>query len=509
MFNIIYQMILNIGLLIIFAYCLCQLKIVKDVFLYNRESMRNKIAMMVIFGVMGIISTYTGVKVGGAIANTRVISVIVGGIIGGPAVGLGAGVIAGVHRFAIDINGFTGVACCVSTIIEGIIGGILHNKFNTPHKKRLAFVLTIFAEILQMGIILLIARPYSEAIKLVEVIAFPMILFNSIGVVILLGVFNSFFSHQVDLALNYVKSILEVLDNCIPFIRKGVNDKTSMHKVCQNLVELPWIGWAKLTDLKNEVIAVVGNQSYELSTIEVPLKFQNEDIAKMIIGTSSMVLSKDAITTLQQSIGSFVATQFEYNRLDAMIQDMQTAQMDQLQSQINPHFFFNSLSTAASLCRIDSEKARRLLIQLGDYFRKTLEKDEIFVNFIEEAECLELYLELEKMRFEEKLEYELNLPHLQFPIMSFILQPLVQACIKSSALSSGKIAKVSCTVDYCDHILKITAITNGEKTMKDDEEIKLLRRRLKTYYGQNAIFENTDNTYTITIKEVHYANIDR
>ncbi|EGD49902.1 signal transduction histidine kinase, LytS [Thermoanaerobacter ethanolicus JW 200] len=55
---------------------------------------------MVIFGVIGIAGTYVGVPIKDAIANSRVVGPMVAGLIGGPLVGLGAGLIAGVHRFS-------------------------------------------------------------------------------------------------------------------------------------------------------------------------------------------------------------------------------------------------------------------------------------------------------------------------------------------------------------------------------------------------------------------------
>ncbi len=59
----------------------------------------------------------------GAIANARVIGVFVGGLLGGPLVGTLSGLIAGGHRFLIDIGGFTAFSCGLSTFVEGIMAG--------------------------------------------------------------------------------------------------------------------------------------------------------------------------------------------------------------------------------------------------------------------------------------------------------------------------------------------------------------------------------------------------
>ncbi len=61
----------------------------------------------------------TGLLTEEAIANSRVIGIVIAGLLGGPKVGIGAGIIAGVHRFT--LGGFTGIACGVATMIAGVI----------------------------------------------------------------------------------------------------------------------------------------------------------------------------------------------------------------------------------------------------------------------------------------------------------------------------------------------------------------------------------------------------
>src|SRR5690606_36458565 len=90
---------------------------------------KDKIYMSIIFGVFGILGTYTGIHIQGAIANSRVIGVFVGGLLGGPIVGILSGIIAGGHRFLLDIGGFTSLACGLSTLVEGILSGLLKKRF--------------------------------------------------------------------------------------------------------------------------------------------------------------------------------------------------------------------------------------------------------------------------------------------------------------------------------------------------------------------------------------------
>ena len=133
-----------------------------------------------------------GIPVHGAIANSRVVGVFVAGLIGGPLIGLLSGFVAGIHRWAIDIGGFTALACMFSTIIEGLLGGLLSKKFIKSDEKWL-FALTTgaIAEAVQMLIILAIVRPFYSALELVSIIAMPMIVANSIGISIFIAIIEN------------------------------------------------------------------------------------------------------------------------------------------------------------------------------------------------------------------------------------------------------------------------------------------------------------------------------
>lgn len=121
--DIFSNIIVNIAILMIIGYVLPKTSFFKRTVFEHQKSIMEKVLLGVLFGSIGILATYTGIRINGAIANTRVIGVIAGGFLGGPFVGALAGIIAGLHRYAIDINGFTGLACAISTITEGLIGG--------------------------------------------------------------------------------------------------------------------------------------------------------------------------------------------------------------------------------------------------------------------------------------------------------------------------------------------------------------------------------------------------
>jgi len=109
------------------------------------------------------------------------------------------------------------------------------------------------------------------------------------------------------------------------------------------------------------------------------------------------------------------------------------ARLDALQSQINPHFLFNTLNSISSLVRFDPDLARELIIKLSKILRRLLGKHDEFVQLREEIEFIDDYLDIEVVRFgREKLRVykHLDPETLEVVIPSMLLQPLVENSIK-------------------------------------------------------------------------------
>lgn len=108
---------------------------------------------------------------------------MIAGLLGGPIVGLGAGLIGGIHR--LFLGGFTCIPCALATVMAGLAGGIIYKwrkgEFvGIPGAILFAFLMESF----HMGLVLLIARPFSQALEVVRLVSLPMILANTIGMAI-------------------------------------------------------------------------------------------------------------------------------------------------------------------------------------------------------------------------------------------------------------------------------------------------------------------------------------
>jgi two-component system LytT family sensor kinase len=109
------------------------------------------------------------------------------------------------------------------------------------------------------------------------------------------------------------------------------------------------------------------------------------------------------------------------------------ARLDALQSQINPHFLFNTLNSISSLVRFDPDRARELILKLSKLLRRLLGKHDEFVQLREEMEFVDDYLDIEVVRFgRDKLRVykHLNPDTLDVVVPSMLLQPLVENSIK-------------------------------------------------------------------------------
>lgn len=126
----------------------------------------------------------------------------------------------------------------------------------------------------------------------------------------------------------------------------------------------------------------------------------------------------------------------------------QTAQLQMLRYQLNPHFLFNSLNSIRALINEDQQVSRTMVTELSEFLRYSLVNNgHSHVPLSKEIEAITHYLALEKKRFEEKLEVEIDVQKEaeEFPILSFLLHPLVENCVKYGMRTSPMPLKINIT----------------------------------------------------------------
>ncbi len=483
MFSLLVLLLERIGITVTVAFILTRTPLIRR--LINREQIKVKegIYLIIIFGLFGILGTYTGIPVQGtqslaptyggpvaqqqALANSRVVGPFIAGLLGGPLIGFGAGLVAGVHRSL--LGGFTGLSCGLATVLEGVLAGFIGHKFGRVHiRPSTAFGFGALAEALQMVIILLLARPFVQAVALVKLIALPMIVSNAAGITIFVLILQSVLSEEQRAGVVQTNKSLQIADKTLPYLRGGLN-YTTAKATAEIIKKTIYVVAVTITD-QEQILAHVGvgdnfhqpgskltqaslrvlktgelyiartkdeidcaNPACQLTaSIVLPLKRQDK-----ILGTLHLSWSKYQISPvdleLAQGLAHLFSTQLELARLDEQSRLLAKAEIKALQAQINPHFLFNCLNVIVSMYREQPETARHLLINLGDFFRQNLQSStQELVTLEKEISHIRSYLVIEKARFQEELQVSINVDSNMLDVLlpPLTLQPLVENAIK-------------------------------------------------------------------------------
>lgn len=494
--NIVLGLVNSLSLMFVIAFLLSLTKPFRTTVYGEVQSIWGKATLAIVFGAIGILGTYYGFRVDGAIANSRAVAVVAAGLLGGPFVGIGAGLIAGVHRYAIDIGGFTALSCMISTVLEGCIGAIFYRYFVRAKERWLVgFWATVIAEVMQMSLILAIARPYAAAVELVGKIGVPMIIVNAIGVSLFILLNESIYRDRARQAVLQSELALRIAEETLPFLRQGFNRETAL-RACQIIYSEAQVDAVALTSTE-EILAHVGcgadhhlpgvkvQTSLTLHVLEngqVQVAQSADDIScthadcplqsavivplrngRQVIGALKLYRRQaNSISSVErhlaQGLAKLFSTQLELAEKDLQERLLAKAELKALQAQINPHFMFNALNTIVSFCRTQPETARRLLLHLSDFLRLNFVETQDFVPLSKEIEHVEAYLEIEKARFGSRLEVRYDLKCEDFELPPLILQPLVENAVRHGILPAedGGILSIAATSDAHGHTVCIS-----------------------------------------------------
>ncbi|MCT8976335.1 histidine kinase [Clostridium sp. CX1] len=515
------QMLERMALIALAAYIYNQSHIFKNL-IKDELTVTDKVGMIVFFSLLGIIGTYTGIELEPyAIANTRPIGAIVAGYVGGPIVGVIVGAISGTHRYL--LGGFTALACGIAAVVEGLTGA-LARKYSKDgaFSVRSAFIGGIVAECMQMLMLLIFARPLESAVKLVGFISLPMIIINSFGVLIFINIIQNARNDYNRIGAIQAQKALNIAKRTMGHIRKGLNKDTA-EEVAKIIYEISDIKGVFIGD-KTGLLAYYGEEVneealkenlysyYKLPNYRV-IKVNNHNRQALFVCTPFLV-SGDKFEGLiglrvkseknidlyfwefAKALSELLSTQLELYKLNKLAQEASTAKFKALRAQIEPHFLFNALNTIASFCRTSPTRARELIIDLSNYFRQTLKKQEDFVALKDELEFIQSYLSIEKARFGERLQLIVDIPEdmMNMIIPSFVLQPIIENSIKHGILPKPEGGSVYVKACYVKQDISIsvedTGVGMSEEKLKEVINewpgigLKNVNERLKLLYGE-------------------------
>jgi two-component system LytT family sensor kinase len=191
-------------------------------------------------------------------------------------------------------------------------------------------------------------------------------------------------------------------------------------------------------------------------------------------------------------------------RLESLVRE---TEIKMLRSQINPHFLFNSLNSISSLTITDPEKAREMVVKLSEFMRYALSrKDEQPVTLENELSNLRLYLDIEKVRFGDKLITEESIEKgcLKFKIPVMLLQPLYENAVKYGVYESTGTVRIKTEVKSARDTLEITISNNFDASPRlrigTGTGLLNVSRRLELYYGHKASMQTTKENGIFMVK---------
>ncbi|HEI6847791.1 TPA: sensor histidine kinase [Yersinia enterocolitica] len=493
----IFEMLLAVfdraALMLICLFFLTRTHLFRQLLQKEKHTPLELAAVTAIFSLFAIFGTYSGINVEGSLVNVRVIAVMSGGILFGPWVGIITGLIAGSHRYLIDIDGITSVPCLITSIIAGLMSGYINLKVKKERQWSIGILAGMICESLTMLLVVIWAKPTALGIDIVSKIAIPMILGAvCIGLIVLLV--QSVEDEKEVIAARQAKLALDIANKTLPYFR-NINGE-SLRSVCEIIRHdikadavaitdtqhiLAYVGVGVETyNIGHEIISDITKESIQRgkitirnndevhrtpqihSLIIIPLWEKGEVTGSLKIYYCHAHKITYSLKVMAVGLSQIISTQIEVSRIEQLREMANKAEMRALQSKINPHFLFNALNAISSSIRINPDTARQLIINLSRYLRYNLELNDEQIDIRKELHQIQDYIAIEQARFGSKLAviYDID-DDIALKIPSLLIQPLVENAIVHGIQPYRGKGVVVIAVKDCGDQIKISVKDTG------------------------------------------------
>lgn len=514
--NLTLLLIERMGILLTLAFILTRIPLFRQ--LLDRElHMGTSIAFSLMFGLFGIAGTYAGVVVGESgylpafwifklstdeiIANSTLVGVVIGGLLGGPLVGMGAGIIAGFHVF--QIGGFGAVPIGLSIPITGLLAGYVARFFSqerviSPSK---ALFIGMFAPVIQMSLLLIMAGPPDLVRTMVNIIGVPMVLTNSISIAIFTTMIRVALQEEERSAALEAERAFKIAERIQPHLQMGLTPQTAQAAALLLQREVKAAAVAVM-DRKQLLAHVGAGADHHLPGAQVQSDFELRAIfsggiekgyGRESIGCSHKNCTLQAAIlvpireggsvigliklyfrrpqqigkveeALARGLSNLIANQMTLALTEKMKGLMKDAELRMLQAQIHPHFLFNTLNSIVTLIRIDPQLARHMTIQLGTFMRLNLKlTSSPLVSVRQELDHVNAYLEIVRIRFSEQLVINCHVDEgiEEAMIPPGTLQPLIENSIQHGLQNMPTGGEINLAVKKTDSQVVFDLEDNG------------------------------------------------
>ena len=581
MLNLFVLLLERVGLIILVAYILMNTSYFKNM-MGEREQWYVKWRLIIVFSSFALLSNFTGVAINNgevvssmiylhlgpevSLANTRVLTIGVAGMIGGPFVGLFVGVLSGIFR--VYIGGADAYTYLISSIVIGLVAGYFGQRAMKSKgylSVKQSALIGASTEVIQMICILVFSSQKADALELVQLIALPMIIINGLGTAIFMSIIVSTVKQEEQMRAIQTQDVLKLVNQTLPYFKEGLTESSANEsaKVIKDLMKvsavaitnkthiLAHVGVASdhhtpdktiITDLSKAVIDT-GQQKEVYSSKEIGCQHPNCPLEAAIV--IPLYIQGDIVGTLKlyftdyhdltfvekrlaEGLAKIFSSQLELGDVETQRQLLQDAEIKSLQAQVNPHFFFNAMNTISALVRIDHEKARQLLLQMSQFFRSNLQgARNNTITISKELEQVRAYIALEQARYPDHFIIECDIPE-QYEsalVPPFVIQILVENAIKHAFTNRKDDNRIWVKVTGEQHKIKLSVKDNGQgipegklgtigKVIVESQSgtgsaLENLNRRLIGLFGPTAELSiHTSHLGTEVQTEIPYKHIE-
>ncbi|MFA6127699.1 MAG: histidine kinase [Bacteroidales bacterium] len=253
------------------------------------------------------------------------------------------------------------------------------------------------------------------------------------------------------------------------------------------------------------VFAIFGPTLVQLLTTSLEISIWSDKIGpvtfdilkKYTPGCSAVILFLSATFYLTHLWLQFTRQRDEVNKAENLTREIR---LKMLHYQINPHFLFNVLNSIHALIDENPDKAKNLVVEMSDYYRSTLNKQDQTISIEKEIQSVMKYLEIQKTRFEEGFEFEISVDEAARAVLipSFVIHLLIENAVKYGIGQNKQQLILRLSVSLFEKVLRIRVSNTGKlmvakvfiqnNTDETSHSIEIIKSRLALLYEEHSSF---------------------
>lgn len=507
----------RLGILLIIAFVMTRTPGFRSL-LYRNYSVKMSLVHAGVFGLFGIASTLMGIVIfedgvfshqlvlfpvedNHFIVSMSLVAIVIAGLLGGPVLGFGAGVITGVHL--LFLGGVGAVANAFVNPLTGLLAGLTARFFSnerviSPLK---ALFIGVFPPILHMQLLLIMYTNEIDMIALVNTIGLPLVLSNSAAIAIFTAMIGIVLREQENEAALASKQALTIAKEALPFLKNDppLEVANGLANLLYNRLRLAAVSIADKKEVLahkglgedhhrfgDSITAHLAQQAIKSKELQVTdAKFDSicshkkcgleaaifipivEDHHVTYLITFYFRKAEDISPVemeMAQGLGQFISDQLNMLGAEKLKAHIRDAELRNLQAQINPHFLFNTLQLIAGLFRENPANARYLTLQLASYMRFNLRLvSKSLVELEKECEHAEAYTSIIQERFKERLTIHFvkpaDLSNIYIPPST--IQPLIENSVQHGLKNRAEGARIDIQIEKEFGRLVVVVRDNG------------------------------------------------